>query len=191
MNPTLCWVSTERILSWCFFFIHNRFGWFRYVSKLWVEKNQILLQGSKNAKAGPAVLLLPDVGNISVTRGPGDPDCQEKISVRYRVSCVCERETESVRVCLVFLRTAADQGPYRLRKFVANQYIAVTVCTVWSSVQRQEWSGAEGTTRRAARPNKTQYGNSFKPKPSRCSAPSWAPETPRTKRSEAAGCSRR
>ncbi|KAG8010438.1 hypothetical protein GBF38_009490 [Nibea albiflora] len=42
---------------------------------------------------------------------------------------------------------------------------------------------------RAARPNRTPCGNSFKPEPSRCSARSWAPGSPKTRRSDAARCS--
>lgn len=97
----------------------------------------------KNAKADPAVLfsLLPGVGNISVTRGPADPTgSRTQLCVIVCLVCVrvCERETEikKVCVCAFFLRTAAEPGPYRLRKFVANRSIAVTVCTVWSSEQR-------------------------------------------------------
>lgn len=40
------------------------------------------------------------------------------------------------------------------------------------SEQRREWSGRDGTRTRAARHNKPLCGNSSKPEPSRCSAPS-------------------
>ncbi len=74
---------------------------------------------------------------------------------------------------------------------ISNVTLSISVTGCLSCGQRREWSGAKGARMRAARPNKTQCGNSFKPEPSRFSAQSWAPETPKTRRSEAAGCSRR
>lgn len=64
--------------------------------ELWVEKPKFCSRAPKNAKADPAVLflLLPGVGNISVTRGLDDPTGSRRLCVIVcRVCfCVCVRE---------------------------------------------------------------------------------------------------
>ncbi|KAE8285486.1 Septin-5 Cell division control-related protein 1 [Larimichthys crocea] len=76
-------------------------------------------------------------------------------------------------------RNSSRRKTRRVRQLAAVHSEQTAACP---SSPRREWSGGKTGRMRAARPNKTRCGNSFKPEPSRCSARSWAPETPRTRR---------